>query len=304
MTSPIIIGLALREDDAAPLALARTLARLTDAPLVLATAYPPASIYPIASAEYAKALMGDACRALESVAAPLRAHHEVSVKVVPGTRAGALHAVAEHLEASAIVIGSSHRGAVGRVLQGDVAASLLHGSPCPVLVAPRGYTRTGIDRIGVAFQDTPEGQAALDMAAGLAAVRGASLRIVTVVAPEVYTEAAMVPGWTMRTTELRDGLIEAAQRAADGALHSLDPGVPATAEVRHGPVVGELAAFSEEVDLLVTGSRGYGALHGVIAGSVSRGLAHLSATPLLVVPPARPTGDDTTERTEALPILL
>ena len=304
MSRPIIIGLALREDDAAPIALGRTVARLTDAPLVLATAYPPGSLYPIADPEYARALTGDARRALESVAAPLRAHHDVSVEVAPGTRAGALHAVAERAGASAIVVGSSHRGAVGRVLAGDVAANLLHGSPCPVLVAPRGYTRTGIDRIGVAFQDTPEGRAALDLAAGLAAVRGASLKLVTVVAPEVYTGAAMVPGWTMGSTELRDMMVEVAQRAADGALHRLDPGAPATAEVRHGPVVGALAAFSEEVDLLVTGSRGYGALHGVIAGSVSRGLAHLSAAPLLVVPPARATGDDTTEHMEALSILL
>jgi nucleotide-binding universal stress UspA family protein len=305
MSGPIIIGLALREDDAAPLALGRTLAHLTDAPLVLATAYPPASVYPIASPEYAKALIADARAALERVAAPLRAYHDVSVAVAPGTRAGALHAIAERLGAGAIVVGSSHHGAIGRVLAGDVAANLLHGSPCPVLVAPRGYAARTVKRIGVAFQDTPEGRAALDVAAGLAAVTGASLRIVTAVAPEVSTSGAMVPGWTMGSTELRDMLVEVAQRAADGALHRLDPGVAATAEVRHGPIVGELADVSHEVDLLVTGSRGYGALRRVVAGSVSRGLAHQSAAPLLVVPAPAPAGSEARkERTEALPIIL
>jgi nucleotide-binding universal stress UspA family protein len=202
------------------------------------------------------------------------------------------------------VVGSSHRGAVGRVLAGDVAVNLLHGAPCPVLVAPRGFEGGEINQIGVAFKDTPEGHAALDAGAGLAVASGATLRIVTVVSPEVYTGAAMVPGWMTRTTELRDELIEVAQRAADGALHRLEPGVRATAEVRHGSVVGELAAVSEHVDLLVAGSRGYGALHGVIAGSVSRGLAHGSAAPLLVVPPGRNGRERARERTEALPVFL
>ncbi len=304
MSRPIIVGLALREDDAAPLALGRTLAQLTGAPLVLATAYPPASVYPIASPDYARELIDDARRALEAAAAPLRATCEVSVMVAPGTRAGALHTLAVRFEATALVVGSSHRGAVGRVLAGDVAVNLLHGAPCEVLVAPRDYEGGDFGRIGVAFRDTPEGRAALDVAAGLAAATGATQRIVTVVAPELYTGAAMVPGWTMRETELRDQIIEIAQRAADGALHRLEPGVAATAEVRHGPVVGELSALSEEVDLLVTGSRGYGAVHGVMAGSVSRGLAHRSAAPLLVVPPGRSGGERDPERTEALPILL
>ena len=38
MTAPIVIGLALRDDDAAPLALGRAIARLTGAPLALVTA--------------------------------------------------------------------------------------------------------------------------------------------------------------------------------------------------------------------------------------------------------------------------
>jgi hypothetical protein len=38
MTAPIVIGLALRDDDAAPLALGRTLARLSGAPLALVSA--------------------------------------------------------------------------------------------------------------------------------------------------------------------------------------------------------------------------------------------------------------------------
>ena len=49
MTSPIVVGIALRDDDSAPLALAHVLARLTGAPLALVTSYaygapPPCSL--------------------------------------------------------------------------------------------------------------------------------------------------------------------------------------------------------------------------------------------------------------------
>ena len=54
--------------------------------------------------------------------------------------------------ALAIVVGSSHRGPVGRIVPGSVGERLLHGAPCPVAVAPRGYSGeafAGIQRIGV-----------------------------------------------------------------------------------------------------------------------------------------------------------
>ncbi len=38
-----------------------------------------------------------------------------------------------------IVVGSPHRGTVGRILAGSVSESLLHGSPVPVLTAPHGF---------------------------------------------------------------------------------------------------------------------------------------------------------------------
>ena len=52
--------------------------------------------------------------------------------------ARALHRMAERERADVLVVGSAHRGAVGRVLGGDVALGSLHGSPCAVAVAPRG----------------------------------------------------------------------------------------------------------------------------------------------------------------------
>ena len=38
-----------------------------------------------------------------------------------------------------LVLGSSHRGPVGRTLAGSVGESLMHGAPCAIAIAPRGY---------------------------------------------------------------------------------------------------------------------------------------------------------------------
>ncbi len=51
--------------------------------------------------------------------------------------------LAESEDVDTIVVGSPHRGAVGRALIGSVAEGILHGAPCPVVVAPRGYAEQG-----------------------------------------------------------------------------------------------------------------------------------------------------------------
>src|SRR5690349_18092731 len=48
--------------------------------------------------------------------------------------ARALHRMAERERADVLVVGSAHRGAIGRVVVGDVALGSLHGSPCPVAI--------------------------------------------------------------------------------------------------------------------------------------------------------------------------
>ena len=52
----------------------------------------------------------------------------------------------------------------------------------------------------------------------------------------------------------------------------------------------DLASFSKELDLLVTGSRGYGPLGRTIHGSTSNYLQRHARSPLLVLP--RPTEPD------------
>jgi nucleotide-binding universal stress UspA family protein len=264
MSSPIIVGLALRPDDSAPLALARRLARLADAPLALVTTCLSQVPTPMPTPEYALALRDEARTRLDAVARTLADEVEVTTHVEFGSPAGVMHDLAERLAATAVVVGSTHRGPVGRLLIGDVAAGLLHGSPCPVAVAPRGYDAAPdaqLRRVGVAFDGSPESREAID-----------------------WTGAYAAPGWVPlpAAEAVRN---ELAQSIAQRVLEALpDDGALASAEVLHGGVTETLAGVSHELDLLVCGSRGYGALRRVLAGSVSRGLAHTAACPLLVVP--------------------
>jgi nucleotide-binding universal stress UspA family protein len=83
--------------------------------------------------------------------------------------------VAEH--ADLIVVGSSRRRELGRPLPGTTAERLLHDAPCAVAVPPPGYTGGDIRRIGVAYDGSPEADAALRAAESLARELSAALTV-------------------------------------------------------------------------------------------------------------------------------
>jgi nucleotide-binding universal stress UspA family protein len=292
MPSPIIVGVALRDDDNAPLSLAYRLARLTAAPLALVTSHMYGAPPSLAASERLAALREQAELALGRPAAGPRDDAQVLTYVRPGVSAAhALHDLAIELDAAAIVVGSSHRGRIERVLAGDVSTSLLHGAPCPVLVAPRDYTEgpDGFRRIGVGFVDTLEGRAALTAASGLARVTGGSLAVFSVLEPIEWSLAMVMPGWSVPLA-FQAELEQRTQRTGTTARRLVPEDLLSSVEMPSGDPGTILAAASAHLDLLVCGSRGYGPMRSVILGSVSRELAGSAASPLLVVP--RPPAKD------------
>jgi nucleotide-binding universal stress UspA family protein len=180
------------------------------------------------------------------------------------SEARGLHELAEQEQAELVVVGSSHRGPMGRTYPGSTGERLLHGSACPVAVAPRGLRESPPERlatVAVAFLDTPEGGHALEVAVALAERAGARLRLVSVMPrpAEVYlpvigrdAEAAFVASSReLFQAALAKGLAQAAGR------------VEAEAELLEGGVVDTLATLDRrDADLLVCGSRSYGPLRG------------------------------------------
>src|SRR3954468_9481840 len=202
MSYPIIFAVALRDDDEAPLALGRALARLTGAPLALVTTYPYGASPLFAFPEWTVAMRERAQADLTRLAARHSREFEVTVHVLDEMPiADALRDTALDLDAAAVVVGSTHRGPAGRVLAGEVAKSLLHGAPCPVAVAPRDYREpaASLSRIGVGFVDTAEGRGAFSTGAALARRCRATLSAYTVTEPLGWS-ALVEPGWSFAGT--------------------------------------------------------------------------------------------------------
>jgi nucleotide-binding universal stress UspA family protein len=208
----------------------------------------------------------------------------VERRAVPGSSAAAaLQDLAEAEHPRVIVLGSCHRGAVGRVMIGGVAERLLHGSPCPVAVAPKGLAGRGPVQLGtvcVGFDGRPEAWTALQRGAQIAAAAGGRLRVAMVVPPLVGT-----PTMAVFPPELADERLQAAQVELDHAVRSVADRLEPAAILLRGVPAQELAGeASADVDLLVVGSRGYGPLQRVLLGSVSTSLLHSAPCPVMVVP--------------------
>jgi nucleotide-binding universal stress UspA family protein len=283
MSEPIIAAVDPRRDDRAPAALGALLSRLTGAPLLVAATYPldrsVDNLYP----EYARSLRLDAERALRR----LGGDAETVALPAGGTPAQALHELAERERASLLVIGSSERGQLGRVLPGAVTDRLLHGAPCPVAVTPAGFTATAAPRtIGVAFTDTPDGRAALDAACALADQAHARVHVFVVAEPLDWLFTGTLDGLALADAD------HARRRRAEETLAlALDLAGDRSGggEILSGRPAPALAAASAHVDLLVCGSRGYGPVRTLMLGSTSHALVRAAACPVLVALVGSPT---------------
>jgi nucleotide-binding universal stress UspA family protein len=282
MTAPIVVGVDGTGSGLDAVALAVRLAQATGDPLIVACVYPEGR----RSGDAAAAVRGPAAKALEAAQA-LAEETAAEYRTVPsGSPARGLAELAEQEDAAMVVVGSHRGGAIGRVASGSTAERLLHGSGCPVAVAPRGYRQRVTDklrRVGVAFVDTPDGHEAVRHAADLAARSGLPLTLYSVVGvhPNWFVPEAVRPEEETIPIEVRKDY----QEALDRALAGLPDGVQAAGELLYGEVVDELSMVSERgVDLLVCGSRGYGPVRRVLLGTVSSALVRQASVPVLVAP--------------------
>jgi nucleotide-binding universal stress UspA family protein len=273
---PIVVGVERSDRSRDALALARTLARTLHTRLILVAVHP--------GEVRSRAMAPEAETALEWVACPMGGVLAESRVVACNSVPRGLQQVAEAEFALAIVVGSSHRGPVGRIAPGSVGERLLHGAACPVAVAPRGYSGqafAGIQRVGVGYTAGPEAGEALNAAVGLAARTGAALRLLSVVEPSQVV-ATLPLGWGFGELEAtkRDDLTRRIGQAIDDVAAPID----ISGEVVDGYADDELARLSQDVDLLICGSRGQGRIGNVTLGNASTGLLRKSECPVLIVP--------------------
>jgi nucleotide-binding universal stress UspA family protein len=261
-------------------ALAEALA--PDAELLLASTYP----YDSVPSRFALLGFGNALR--EETTTSLSQAREAGgipdariVAIGDSSPSRGLHRLAEEEHADLIVIGSAHHGPVGRMFLGDVSRGVLHGSPCPVAVAPRGFSAGAPHVIGVAYDGSPEAQAALAAAAELARGLGARLSVREI----VESNMLMVGGYAIpNLDEILDDVRGHAQDGLEEVCADLGPDLEIDATAVTGLLAEELDKFSAKVDLLVSGSRCWGPVRRVTLGSTADRLIHHAPCPVLVVP--------------------
>ena len=198
-----------------------------------------------------------------------------------------LHGLAEEIGADLIVVGSSRHGKLGQVLAGgNVGARLLHGSPCAVAIAPRGYREDlaePLDTLVLGVDGSEESKLALEDAVELARKANARLKLVAVaeLSPVAYGKGRGQAGWN----ELFETIEEKARNHLDEAVSSIPHDVAAEGSLVSGEPAVKLAdAGQARGTLLMLGSRAYGPVRGVLVGSVSEALVNAAPCPVVVHP--------------------
>jgi nucleotide-binding universal stress UspA family protein len=293
--SKIVVGVDGSDGSRDAIALASGLAGITGSTLMLANVFPydeqPSRGL---NKEFGNYLRVAAEALLDRERKTVEVDGAVETRAVANTSAPhGLHVLAEREEAGLMVVGSTHTGRVGRVLPGSTAERLLHGAPCPVAVAPKGYAdRPGHEprAIGCGYDGSQSSQLALAAARRVAEATGSQLRLIRGFEPMAYD---IPPGSAAMGGAGSYNLVRQ-ERAAD-ELDTAVERLPGNAEGHFaiGDPARVLAEASEDLDMLLVGSRGYGPLHAVLVGGVAGRLVREAACPVIVFPRgAHHTEDD------------
>ena len=283
MFRTIVVGYEGPDRGDEAIALAEVLRDQRNGTLLLTSAYPPAPL-PMDGFVAPEDLRDEAENALADARDRLEGRVPAHIISVPAdSPARALTEVSEAERADLVVIGSSHRGALGRVVPGTTAERLLHGAPCAVAVPPRGYKGGDVRHVGVAYDGSPEAEAALHVAEAIALERSAALSVYCVVEPTPQTESMIAAGtggeWPSQAAKGR------ARRLLSAVSDNAPQGLKPETVLLHGPAAEEIARrVHGVVDLLFVGSWGYGPLRRVLLGSVSGALVRDAGCPVIIIP--------------------
>ncbi|MGH3010918.1 MAG: universal stress protein [Gaiellaceae bacterium] len=290
----MVVGVTPDRRGRPALHLAALLARSADDDLVLCTVVPtpwppsPAKV----DAEYRVELERVATEALVAARARIPADIPATtlVRSAHSVPAGLLEVAEEH-DAGFLVVGSSTAGAFGRVALGSVSSHLVHSSPIPVAVPPRGYhcaPDARVVRVTAAYGGSEGSDDLVVAAAEVTARVGASLRLASfaVRSRPPYTSGvgseadhSMIGQWVQE--------VETAGRAALDRVEDL-----AAAPGKLETVIGYGESWQEALedvewqdgDVLAVGSSAVGPVARVFLGSRASKIVRNSPVPVAVVP--------------------
>lgn len=196
--------------------------------------------------------------------------------------------LAEQESADLIVVGNSSRGVLGRVSLGSVTNHLVHSSPVPIALAPRGFrasTQDRVTRVNAAYGGVAGKSGLVVAAAGLCTEMGATLRLTAFSVQSRSVTTDLIAEDELRTVVTSDVRGNAANALSE--VRAL-PNPPTIAETTVG--FGEDWADAiehvawDDGDVLVVGSSDMGPGHRVFLGSTGMRIVHESPVPVIVVP--------------------
>jgi nucleotide-binding universal stress UspA family protein len=180
--------------------------------------------------------------------------------------------------AALIVIGAASNGLFKRFSVGSVANALLHASPVPVALAPRGYQRKGpLTRLTAFIGERQGAQTARDVALRAARRRGLPLRLVSLVALDTHERSDSGEAIHQAHLHANSVLAEAATNALDGT---------ATVTVAHGRTIEEAidSLDWDDGELVIIGSSRLAQRSRLFLGSTALKVLRALPVPMVVVP--------------------
>jgi nucleotide-binding universal stress UspA family protein len=193
-----------------------------------------------------------------------------------------LIAFAEGKDSDLIVIGGARDGIFGGHVIGSVAGALLHCSPIPVALAPRGYAEdppTAITSLTAAVPTRAGDDNPLPFTLTLASAAGLAVRMVSLVSAAGHADADS-------RRELRQTQVAAAEENLAVAARALPDAPEIDSLVADGSTLE--AALKKlnwgESDVLVVGSSRVAAPKRVFLGSTAARILAGTDAPVIVIP--------------------
>lgn len=189
---------------------------------------------------------------------------------------------AEEKSSDLIVVGGARDGFFGGHTIGPVTGALLHSSPIPVALAPRGYAEDpddGIAAVTAAVPTRPGDDNPLPFALTLASAAGLPIRMLSLVSAENLAEAGSVK-------EVRQFQVAAAEENLAVAARAL-PDAPEIESLVADGMTLESALKKLNWDdgaLLVVGSSRFAAPRRIFLGSTAARILAGVDVPVVVVP--------------------
>jgi nucleotide-binding universal stress UspA family protein len=205
-----------------------------------------------------------------------------STVLVGESFAESLIAFAEQKDSDLIVVGGARDGFFGGHTIGPVTGALLHSSPIPVALAPRGYADDPDDKfvaVTAAVPTRPGDDNPLPFAITLASAANLAIRMLSLVSSENLTEAA-------NAREVRQLQRAAAEENLAVAARAL-PDAPEIESLVADGMTLESALKKlrwDDGDLLVVGSARFAAPRRIFLGSTAARILAGVDVPVIVIP--------------------